>query len=154
MTFQIHHFVYDILHYWLKRKTKRTSNIYWDSIVNSEVNSITQEGILLPKGFVNVTFHRTMIDGKMLGILSRAGDAHCQLCTANKSELKDLEIVRSGFPINRSITTAKEIFSIVDEEEYFLLPFIQHHGLTHPPLSSIDIIPASPLHTFVSFIGT
>ncbi|KAI6652942.1 hypothetical protein LOD99_4019 [Oopsacas minuta] len=99
-----------------------------DSIINSEVDSIAQESILLPKGLVNVTFHRTMIDGKMSVILSGAGGAHYQLCTANKSELTDLEIVRSVFPINKSITTAREIFSIVDQEDYRLLPSIQRQA--------------------------
>ncbi|KAI6647437.1 hypothetical protein LOD99_12433 [Oopsacas minuta] len=125
-----------------------------DSIIDSEVDSITQEGILLPKGLLNVTFHRTMIDGKMSENLSGAGGAHCQLCTANKSGVKDLEIVRSGVPINRSITTAKKIFSIVDEEEYPLLPSLSY-SLAHPELSSIDIIPVSTLHTYVvPSIGT
>ena len=51
-----------------------------------------------------------MLDGKMSGILSGAGGASCQLCTANKQELKDLELVRAGFPINRHIADAKELF--------------------------------------------
>ena len=39
----------------------------------------------------------------MSGILSGAGGASCQLCTANEQKLKDLELVRNEFPINRHI---------------------------------------------------
>ena len=56
--------------------------------------------------------------------------------------------MRLGFPINRSISSAKDNFSIVDEEEYLALPSPQRHGLIHQPLSSIEIITASPLHTY------
>ena len=131
-----------------QKENEENVKFLMDVMINPEVDSIALEGILLLRGLLKVAFLPTMIDDKMSGILSGAGGAHCQLCTANKSELKDLEIVRNGFPINRSITSAKDIFSIVDEEEFLSLPSVQRHGLTHPPLSSIDIIPASPLHTY------
>ena len=53
---------------------------------------------------------RSMFDGKMSGILSGAAGAKCQLCTVTFDQLHDLEFIRSGFPINRSISAAKEIF--------------------------------------------
>lgn len=132
-----------------QKENEENVKFLMDSMINPEVDSITENGILFPKGLLNAIFLRTMIDGKMSGILNGAAGAHCQLCTANKSELKDIEIMRSGFPINRSISSAKDIFSIVDEEEYLAFPSPQRHGLTHQPLSSIDIIPASSLHTYL-----
>ena len=78
---------------------------------------------------------RSMLDGKMSGILSGAGGAHCQLCTANLRELKDLEMVRAGFPINRQILDAKELFTFVDKDEYLSLPSSQRLGITHEPVS-------------------
>ena len=56
-----------------------------------------------------------MFDGKMGGLLSGAGGAHCQLCTATFKQLHDLELIREGFPINRSISAAKEIFDSVKD---------------------------------------
>ena len=50
-----------------------------------------------------------MIDGKMSGVLSGPGGASFQLCTANKKELKYLELVRAGLLINRHIADAKEL---------------------------------------------
>ena len=60
---------------------------------NPEASVIEQEGIQFPKGVVHVKIIRSMLDGKMSGFLSGAGGAACQLCTAHKQELKDLELV-------------------------------------------------------------
>ena len=81
-------------------------------------------------------------------MLSGAGGANCQLCTATFGELKDLELVRCGFPINRTILSAKELFNSVDVDEFLSLPTQHRFGLTHEPISSIDIFPASPLHSY------
>ena len=104
-----------------------------ENIINPEVNSIEQDG--LPQGMVQAKIIRSMLDGKMSGILSGAGGAHCQLCTANLRELKDLEMVRAGFPINRQILDAKELFTFVDKDEYLSLPSSQRLGITHEPVS-------------------
>lgn len=62
-----------------------------------------------------------MFDGKMTGILSGAGGAHCQLCTDTFTEILDLQLICSCFPINRSISVAKEIFSTKEKEDFYLL---------------------------------
>ena len=72
-----------------------------------------------------------MLDGKMSAILSGAGGASCQLCTTHFDELKDLDLIRAGYPINRSIKDAKLIFETVDEEEFLSLPSNERSGLTH-----------------------
>ena len=107
-----------------------------ENIINPEVNSIEQDGLQLPQGMVQAKIIRSMLDGKMSGILSGAGGAHCQLCTANLRELKDLEMVMAGFPINRQILDAKELFSFVDKDEYLSLPSSQRLGITHEPVST------------------
>ena len=80
-----------------------------------------ENGILLSQGLVKIKLLRTMFDGKMAGILSGAGGAHCQLCTATFEQLHDVELIRDGYPINRSITAAKELFQSVNEEEFLSL---------------------------------
>ena len=70
------------------------------NIIYPEVNSIEQDGLLLSQGMVQAKIIRSMLDGKMSGILRGARGAHCQLCTANLKELKDQEMLRAGFPIN------------------------------------------------------
>ena len=92
---------------------------------------------------------RTMFDGKMSKLLSGAGGASCQLCTVTHAQLKDLELIRSCFPINRQIQDAIAIFIDVDKEEFLKLDSNSRLGLTHPPTSTIDIIPASPLHSYL-----
>ena len=118
------------------------------NFINPEASVIEQEGIQFPEGVVRVKIIRSMLDGKMSGILSGAGGASCQLCTAHKQELKDLELVRAGFPINRHIADAKELFNYVDTDEYLSLPHVDRLGITHEPLSDINILSASPLHSY------
>ena len=59
-----------------------------------------------------------MFNGKMSKLLSGAGGAPYQLYTITHSELKELELIRSGFPINRHIQAAIVIFNDVDPEEF------------------------------------
>ena len=80
----------------------------------------------------------------MSATLSGAGGASCQLYTANHTQLKDLDLMRNGFPINRFIHDAKELFNDVSSHEQFLkLDSKSRYG--HPPISEKDILPASPL---------
>ena len=119
-----------------------------DTIINPEVTLIEKEGIILPNGQIIVEIKRTMYDGKMSAILSGAGGASCHLCTTQFNQLKDLDFIRAGYPINRSISNAKLIFDSVDREDFLSLPSNERFGLTHEPISNIDIISASPLHSY------
>ena len=119
-----------------------------DSRINPETSIIEQEGIELEQGIIKFKVLRTMFDGKMSGILTGAGGAKCQLCTATAHEIHDLEMVRSGFPMNRTISAAKEIFSQVDRDEFLSLPSQKRFGLINELVSDIDVISASPLHSY------
>ena len=118
------------------------------SYINPETAEIEQNGIELPQGHVKVNIVRSMFDGKMSGILTGAGGARCQLCTASFKEIHDKDMVSSGFPINRTISAAKEIFLSVEKDEFLSLPSHERFGLTHEPISDIDVIFASPLHSY------
>ena len=54
----------------------------------------------------------------MAATLSGAGGASCQLCTASHKQLKDLDLISDGFPINRFIYSAIEIFNDVNIENF------------------------------------
>ena len=106
-------------------------NVKFKKIINPEVNTIEQLGLQFPQGYVHVKIIRCMLDGKMCEFISGAGSAHCQLCTASFKDLKDIEMIRAGFPINRHISDAKELFEYVDKDEYLSLPSSQMLGITH-----------------------
>ncbi|KAI6650537.1 hypothetical protein LOD99_7588 [Oopsacas minuta] len=109
-----------------------------DTYINPYVADMEENGIPLSQGLVRIKLLRTMFDGKMAGILSGAGGAHCQLCTATFKQLHDVELIRDGFPINRSLTSAKELFQSVNEVEFLSLSSNDRLGLTHQPISDID----------------
>ena len=55
----------------------------------------------------------------MAATLSGAGGASCRLCTASHKQLKDLDLISDGFPINRIIHSAFEIFKGVKFDSFF-----------------------------------
>ena len=95
-------------------------------------------GVSLERGLVVVDVIRSMFDGKMAAILSGSGVASCQMCTATHKDLKDKVLVVDGFPINRTITDARQLFSdIEDIDSLFALPNTERFGLTDIPISII-----------------
>ena len=56
-------------------------------------------------------------------------------------------MVRAGFPINRTIT-AKELFIIVDKDDYVSIPSSQRLGIAHEPILETNIMATSPLHSY------
>ena len=81
-----------------------------------------------------------MFDGKMSAILSGAGVASCLMCTATHKDLKDRELVTDGFPINRTITDAAQLFLEIDDtDSFFALLSNDRFNLTHKSISTINI---------------
>ena len=74
-------------------------------LIYPDTDKMTSEGFILADNeHVRIDIVRSMFDSKMAGILSGAGGASCQLCTATHDQLKDRELVIQGFPINRHIS--------------------------------------------------
>ena len=61
--------------------------------------------------------------------------------------LKSLEWARSGFPINKLISDARQLLKRLMKN--MKLPSNQRVGITYQPTSNIDIIAASPLHAYL-----
>ena len=120
-----------------------------NSLINEETALIEANGLKLSKGHANVRTVRSMFDTKMAQILSGAGGANCQLCTARFDQIHDIEFVLQGFPINRTIQDAKILFQEVEGEEFLSLRSDDRYNITHPPASDKDIVSASPLHAYL-----
>ena len=59
---------------------------------------------------------------------------------ATHQDLKDKDLVVDGFPINRTITDARQLFSdIEDTVSFFALSNIERFGLTDKPISTMNI---------------
>ena len=120
-----------------------------DTCINQQTTALIQNGISFPNGTVNILHHRSLFDTKMAALLDGAGGAVCHLCTATMSQINDKEFIRQGYPINRSIELAKQLFEEVDEEEFFSRTSNERFNITHHPTSDRDILPASPLHGYI-----
>ncbi|KAI6661757.1 hypothetical protein LOD99_9891 [Oopsacas minuta] len=105
-------------------------------IINPETDQMKDQGFYFADDkhiFVNVV--RSMLDGKMASIVSGTGGASCQLCTATQKELKDRDLILQGYPINRNISDAIQLFGeLEDIDAFFSLPTNQRFNLTHQPL--------------------
>ena len=113
-----------------------------DTLINRESTQIVEDGLELTSGICQVEIQRSQLDGEMVKILSGAGGGCCQFCTATFKQIHDPDMVKDGFPINRSITYAKVVFEEVNEEEFFSLSSNQRFNITHKPISDLDIIPS------------
>ena len=70
--------------------------------------------------------------GKWLQYFQGLWRASCQLCTATHNELKDQQLILQGFPINRHISDAIEMFGELENiESFFSLPSNDRVDLTH-----------------------
>ena len=71
------------------------------------------------------------------------------------TQLKDLDFIRIGFPINRIIHDAKELFNdISNHEEILKLDSKSRSGLTQLPISEKGILSVSPLHSYFCVLGS
>ena len=75
-----------------------------DTLINSESTQIVEDCLELTSGICQVEIQRSQLDGKMAKILSGAGGACFQFCTATFKQIHDPDMVKDGFPNNRSIT--------------------------------------------------
>ena len=99
--------------------------------------------------FFKVDIIRSMFDGKMAAILSGGGGPSCQMCTATHEDLKDRELVEDGFTINRTTTDVIQLFGELDDiDVFFALPSNERYNLTYQPISKVNIIGTSPLHSY------
>ena len=89
-----------------------------ENFVNSETQMLQSQGFDLQQGHIHVVILRSMFDCKISGLLSGAGGAKCQLCTAIALQLRHLDLVRGGFPINRHVEDAKYIFNGVNIDDF------------------------------------
>ena len=96
--------------------------------------------VSLDRGLVVVDIIRSIFDGRMAAILSGSGGTSCQMCTATHKDLKDKVLVVDEFPINGTITDARQLFSDVeDTDSFFALPNTERFGLSDIPISTIGI---------------
>ena len=119
-----------------------------DTTINSRTKLLNSTGVELPTGVVNIDITQCLFVTKMAAILDGLGGEACHLCIATREQIKDVQFVKHGFPINRFIDSAIQIFTEVDIDEFLTLPTKDRFGLAHEPTSEENIIPASPLQDY------
>ena len=72
--------------------------LFMEELINPETTKL-ENGIPIENACVKVEIIRSMFSGKMAAILSGAGGASCQMCTATHDNLKDRDLVVDGFTL-------------------------------------------------------
>ena len=87
------------------------------------------------------------MDWKIAAILPGAEDANCKMCTATHDNLKDRDLVVDGFPINRTITDAIQLFGeLEDVESIYVFP---SNDATMYPIFPFLLLTSLPLAQFI-----
>ena len=115
-----------------------------NELINPQTSIIEDSGLDISGGHVNFRIIRSLFDSIMSATLSGAGGASCQLCTANHTQLKDfikdfnkdfnktlINLIRDGFPINRFIHDAKNLFNDVSHRRQVLKFFTKPGGVNY-----------------------
>ena len=101
-------------------------------LINPETKSMSNHGFNLSDGEnVCIDIVCLMSDGKMAAVMSGAGGASCQLCTATHSELKDRELIIQGYPLNRHISDAIQLFGELEGSTETFICFLQIKDATY-----------------------
>ena len=88
-------------------------------------------------------FNLTMVDGKMMKLLTGRGGAFCILCPASREECHDLSRIEEGFSIGEvSNVDLRKLFQDMQHEgEIKSKPgdYAERRGLTQNPITTCDI---------------
>lgn len=100
---------------------------------------------------IRVNARMTMIDGKLHTILSGLGGAFCCLCTFSEAQCNDIDLIRNGFSINRSLEQTLEIC----QNEFHLEKnrrkgdYGVRMGVTDVPITKENLNTLHPLHNLL-----
>ena len=135
--------------------------------VEEEVRSINTNGVYNNNSGIESiancdSSELTMIDGKMISKLLQVEGAYCTMCTNSESSCHQKEIIETGFCINRSIQSIKDLALSLAEPETGEIPrkkgdYLVRQGITNVPITDSDItrnIPVchSKIRSFVWFV--
>ena len=142
-----------------KETRERVSII--QSFVNRGLQDITTAGFELKTKNdvvlnISVETELSMIDGKMVAVLSGLGGAYCTMCTASEEDCHSEEVVESGFLINRVMADVIDLSDdlVDDQGSVISVPgdYETRQGLTRKPLTVVDLNVIPVLHAKIRLL--
>ena len=126
------------------KENEENIRIFLTKLINPDTNQMQKEGFSLDDHQkVQIEIVRSMFDGKMAALLSGAGGASYQLCTTTRAQIKDRDFVLQGYPINRLVSEAIQLFGDIEDSEsfFYFLQMSDITSLTNQCLQSISYQP-------------
>ena len=92
----------------------------------------------------------TMIDGKMVSKLLQVEGAYCTMCTYSESDCHRRDVVETGFAINRSISSIKDLALSLADQDTGEIPrkkgdYSVRQGIIDQPITKSDITKHIPV---------
>ena len=133
------------------------------AIFSSGIEKLRKEAVLIPLNDVDSLIFRvklklTQLDGKARAQSSGLRGAFCLMCTASKKDAHDIEKIKAGFPINRTMDSIHEKFEalkVQNDDGEWVIPrqsgdYNDRQGLTSQPLTHQDVVTDfSVLHSLI-----
>ena len=99
-----------------------------------------------------------MLDRKAANIFNATGGSYCNLCLWSKEEARDLERVKAGMPITRSLIHTHEILEFLCDEAGELKirngDYGERYGVMGQPINQVDCPDVQVLHTSLRTMDT
>ena len=126
-------------------------------VFEDTINKMTSDGcMVVVRGKeislkVNIISH--MMDMKAANLYLGLGGAYCDLCDISKADCHDVERVKQGFAITRSITSLHSLFDDISTEDGSVVKshndYETRKGLTTKPIPNHEVLSVQVLHALL-----
>lgn len=123
------------------------------TLYNGEMKQMTEEGVKINGFNVKVNISATMLDRKASGLYLGIGGGYCDLCDLSKEQCNATAAKGERFVINRDITTMKQIFEDLVQEDGTLAKHPNDYdfrsGQTSKPIADTSVRSVQVLHSLL-----
>ena len=94
-----------------------------------------------------------MWDRKAADLLMGSGGAYCDVCTHSKEDCLDVELIKAGIPINRTVQSCNEVFERLQDDDGCIFrqkgDYSERQGQTSKPILKEEILSVQVLHSLL-----
>ena len=94
-----------------------------------------------------------MWDRKAADLLMGSGGAYCDVCTHSKEDCLDVELIKAGIPINRTVQSCNDIFERLQDDDGCIFrqkgDYSERQGQTSKPILKEEILSVQVLHSLL-----
>ena len=140
----------------LGKETKENAQLL--SVLETERKIIDRDGLRIGETHFQIIPKIHTLDRKAANIFNATGGSYCNLCLWSKEEAKDIDRVKAGMPITRSILHTQEILQFLCDEEGELIirnnDYSERFGVMGQLINQVDCPDSPVLNTVLRTMNT